>query len=429
MRRLAVPLCALLVPLALLSGALATDAQRLEEDDYDVVELIPDEPPAWTPNNLFAPVTGFFLGGGPSYWYARRVVDIETTPPGAALDLFYVRRNFQKRYEQADAPARVILPSRIEATDRDSLTIRALLDGYRQQERQVRVRSREEHVVIDLSPLPNSLVAFSHTYFAGRGSLNFLTKEALTFRLQKSDDGFGVVLTETGHTPEAGEAMRGVRSALVDSVKGQQLGEDLVVRVELTELGQGDRFDTRSRQSVDPVRGLHLFALDLVPGDGGAADMERARSALERIDADDVSGCALEFDTALRDQLEPAELARALTPSGSYTDKFMRAAMKRLGEVSSGGVIRMLDGSEFHGAVPIELMAAATQPGQAIGYLALLRAFVAELEPEAHRRQILRGLIAPEQAPASFETALDVAEQRERACLGRVGHGPDRRVG
>jgi hypothetical protein len=264
-------------------------------------------------------------------------------------------------------------------------------------------------------------VAFSHTYFAGRGSLNFLTREALTFRLQKSGDGFNVVLTETGQSPEADEAMLGVHSALVDSVKGQQLGEDLMVRVALSELGRDGGFDTRSRQAVDPVRGLHLFALDLVPPDGGAADVERARAALARIDGEDVSGCALEFDAALREELDPAELARALTPNGSYTDPYMRAAMKRLGEISSGGVIRMLDGSGFQGSVPIELMAAASQPGEVVGYLALLRSFVAELEPEAHRRNTLRALVAPEQPHARFDAAMDGAEARERACLARIG--------
>ena len=72
------------------------------------IDLVPKDAPKWSPNNLFAPITGFFYGG-PGYWYDRRVVEIETTPPGAVLDLFYVRRNFQKRYEQSDAPTRVIL--------------------------------------------------------------------------------------------------------------------------------------------------------------------------------------------------------------------------------------------------------------------------------------------------------------------------------
>jgi hypothetical protein len=299
------------------------------------------------------------------------------------------------------------------------LNVRALLDGYQQREEKVLIRSRQERIVIDLSPLPNSLVAFAHNYFAGRGSLTFLTKEALTFRVQKRAAGINVVLTETGLQPEAAEAMQGIASALVESVRGQQLGEDLVVRVDLTERGLGD-FDARSRQDFDAVRNLHRFALDLVPKDGGAGDIERARQALASIGRADVSGCALEFDDSLRRQLDPADLARALSPSGSYTDKFMRAAMKRLGEVSEGGVIHMRDGSEFHSSIPIELMAAASQPADAIGYLALLRSFVAELEPPAHRRQTLQGLVAPELSPASFERFVTTADQRESTCLGRA---------
>jgi hypothetical protein len=403
--------------LLLLLPAPPAPATPTAQDDFDEVELIPADPPSWTPNNLLAPITGLFLGG-PGYWYARRKIEVETTPPGAMLDLFYVRRNFQKRYEQADAPARVILPPRIEATSRDSLIVRALLDGYRQKEVRIPVRSREEHVMIDLSPLPNTLVGFSHTWFAGRGSLNFLTKEALTFRLQKSDDGISVVLTETGRSPEAREAMEGVESPLVEEVRGQQLGEDLVVRVRLTELGRSDAFETRSRQSVDPVRGLHQFALDFVPKDGGAGDIARARAALARIGPAVASGCALEFDRALRDELDPAALARALTPNGSYTDRYLRAALKRLGEVSPGGTLHLVDGSSFQSDVPIELMAAATQPNQVIGYLAMLRAFVAELEPPATQRATLRGLIAPGRPPADFDRLIEAAERRERDCTG-----------
>jgi hypothetical protein len=311
----------------------------------------------------------------------------------------------------------VILPSRIEATDRDSLTIRALLDGYRQREVQVRIRSRDESVMIDLAPLPNTLIAFSHSAFAGRGSLTFLTKQALTFRLQKGDDTLGVVLTETAESPGSRESMTGTSSEFVESVQGQQLGEDLMVRVATTELIASDAFETRSRQSRDPIRGLHLFALDFVPRDGGAESIERARAALQRIDSAVVNRCALRFDTSVREQLEPAALARALTPSGAYTDRYLRAAMRRLGEVSPGGVILMLDGSRFDTAIPIELMAAASQPGEAVGYISLLRQFVAELETATYRRNGLRSLIGPELAPASFDLILDGAERAEAECL------------
>jgi len=404
-----------LAPLPL-TGQEAEDPAEVADEAFDVVELIPKDPPSWTPNNLIAPITGFFLGGGPGYWYDAREVEIRTTPPGALLDLFYVRRNFQKRYEQADAPARIILPSRIEATSRDSLRVRALLDGYRQVEVKVPVRSRQESVMIDLAPLPNTLVAFSHTYFAGRGSLDFLTEEALTFRLQKSGNTLSVVLTETSGGPDALASMQGSSSPLIDSVKGQQLGEDLVARVATTELAASDAFETRSRQSRDAVRGLHRFALDFVPRDGGAAEIERARAALARITSDAVGACALRFDESVRDQLDPADLARALTPSGAYTDKFLRAAMRRLGEVSPGGAIRMRDGSRFDVSLPIELMAASSQPGEAMGYIALLRQFVAELEPPPYRRSVLRGLIAPELSPERFDAILDSAERTEASC-------------
>jgi hypothetical protein len=52
------------------------------------------------------------------------------------------------------------------------------------------------------------------------------------------------------------------------------------------------------------------------------------------------------------------------------------------------------------------------------GYLAMLHSFVAELEAAPHRRATLRGLVAPEVAPADFDAMLDRAEAAERRCLG-----------
>jgi hypothetical protein len=382
----------------------------------ETVELVPDDRPSWTVTNLFAPITGLFLGG-PGYWYEPRRIEVRTTPPGALLDLFYVRRNFQKAYEQSEAPVTILLPSRIEATGRDTVTIRAMLDGYRQTEVNVRVRSRETQVAIELDPLPNELVAFSHASLGKRASLDFLTSEALTFRVQESKNGYSLVLTQTSGSDEAEQTLRGVRSGLIDALKPQQLGEDLVVRIALSEHARAGGVELRSRQSFDPARSVHAFSLDLVPPDGGAADVERARAALDRIRPGDVSGCAAEFDAALREQLDPAGLARALAPRGAFTDPYLRAALKRLGEVSSGGVIALSDGRTYRPDVPIELMAAAGEASRAEGYLALLRRFVAELEPGPYRRETLRGLVAPEVPPARFAAMVAGAEARERRCL------------
>ncbi len=404
-------------PIALLAllWALPVATARAE-----VVELIPKDRPSWSATNLFAPITGLFLGG-PGYWYSPRKIEIDTTPPGAVLDLFYVRINFQKGYEQTDAPATVVLPSRIEAGPRDSLTIRALLDGYRQREVQVRVRSRETKVHIDLDPLPNQLIAMTHSIFAGRTTLSFLTKEALTFRLQDASDGFSVVLTATGKAPGAAQTVEGVHSSVLKSVKAQQLGEDLVVRVSLTDAARARKLETRSRQSFDPIRGLHAFALDLVAPEDGATPVQRAQAALKAIQPGMVAGCSVEFDAALHERLEPSALARALAPTGGFTDPYLRAALKRLGELSPDGTLTLVDGTRYRPTVPIELSAAASQAGEVQGYLAMLRQFVAGLEPEPDRRESLRGLIAPELGAASFDEIMKAAEQREQQCLARAG--------
>ena len=398
--------------------ALALVAAAVAGAEPEIVELIPDERASWGATNVFAPITGLFRGG-PSYWYGERRIEVETTPPGAALELFYVRASFQKGYEQADAPAVIVLPSRVEAGPRDSVTIRALADGYREAEVHVRVRSRQSQVVIDLEPLPNALVAVTHTYFAGRAALVFLTKEAPAFRLQKGGDGIAVVLAETATTPEAEEAIKSASSALVTSLTARQLGEDLLLQVAFGDVAR-EQVEVRSRQSYDPIRELHSFALDFVPADKGVGAVRRARAALGRIHTRHVAGCAETFDEALRQQLDLAAISRALAPKGSFTDPFLRAAMKRLGEVSPDGLVSLIDGSDYRIAAPIELAAATNRAAEAVGYLALLRQFVAELEPEAMRRQTLRGLIAPELASSRFDAILDGAEQRERSCLAKA---------
>jgi hypothetical protein len=140
---------------------------------------------------------------------------------------------------------------------------------------------------------------------------------------------------------------------------------------------------------------------------------------LARIRRHDVTGCALDYDSALRERLDTAALSRALAPAGSFTDPYLREAMKRLGQLSPGGFVSLTDGSKFRASAPIELMAASTRSAEVVGYLAILRKFVAELEPPESRRQTLRGLVAPELAAESFDAVADLADSRERGCLGR----------
>ena len=87
---------------------LAIGSIGATRDTVPTVDLVPSDRASWRPRNLFAWLR-------PGHNYEPRSVLVETSPPGAMLDLFYVRSNFQKRYEQAEAPARVMLPPRVEA--------------------------------------------------------------------------------------------------------------------------------------------------------------------------------------------------------------------------------------------------------------------------------------------------------------------------
>jgi hypothetical protein len=396
---------------ALLALGVWTALVAARETQAEVVQLVPEDRASWRARNIFAWVR-------PGHFYGARRIDVETSPPGATLDLFYVRSNFQKLYEQTTAPATVILPKRVEAGPRDAVTIRAFLPGFRQRETSVRVASSQDRVLLELDPLPNALRAVAHTYFAGRTSLTLLTDELPTVRVQERDEGFHLILAETALDPEAQRSLDGLRSPVVGGVEALQVGEDLLVQVALSPAAREDSLQIRSRQAHDPIRDVYRYAIDLVPADSGAAAVEDARAALTRLTSADVTGCAERFDEALRGALDAETLSRALAPSGAFTDPFLRAAMKRLGEVSPGGAVVLEDGTRLDTRSPLELTAATGQAAQARGFLALLRAFVRELEPGEGAREGLRSLIAPEMSPAEFAKTLAQAEALESACRG-----------
>ena len=387
-------------------------------EEREIIDLIPTKRSSWTVGRFFAPITGLFMGG-PSYWYGERTLEIDTRPPGASLDLFYVRENIQRRFERAESPILLRLPTRIEAGPRDSVAIRAILDGYLHQEVQVEVRSRKTQLTIELAPLPNRLEAMTHTHLAQRGSLKFLTSEAAKFRLQKMSDGFSIVLTETGHSEGAFESMRGVSSDNIKSLRAEQLGADLVVRVQLHDANQ-NRPDLRSTQGYDTARELHQFTVELVPTEGNAGVLARSGEALKRVQHSNVFGCALDFDRSMRSQLDSEALSRALAPSSSFLNHHLRSALRRLGELSPDGLITLIDGSKFRPSIPLDLAAASAQSAEAIGVLSLLRAFIAELEPTEQRRNALRGVIAPELDNEHFDAIFEIAEDLERRCSERA---------
>ncbi len=374
------------------------------------VVLVPEDRAGWSPAQIFNSLRPGF--------HSDRTLRIDTSPPGATLDLFYVRASFQKRYEQTQAPVIVELPTRSSAGKRDSVSIRAFLPGHKLQTVNVPVQGGQDRLLIELDPLDNALVSVAHTYFGGRAGLSLLLKQPANVRVQKAEQGFSVILSQTGGEPRAEAVLAGLRSPLLASADARQLGEDLLIAVKLAPGLTGEDVELRSRQQHDPVRGLHRFTIDMIPRDQEAAIVSRARAALGQIGPGDVSGCAGAFDRALRAQLDRESLARALAPRGDFTDPYLRAALRRLGEVSPGGVIALEDDTRYRPGVPLELEAAVTQAVSARGHLALLRQWTRLLEPEAYRAEALRSLVAPEMEPAAFADALASARGAEQRCRG-----------
>jgi hypothetical protein len=389
-----------------LSGSGSAEAT----DEIQRLVLMPEERAGWSPTQIFGALRPGF--------HADRTLRIETSPPGATLDLFYVRASFQKRYEQVQAPVIVELPTRAAAGKRDSVSIRAFLPGHKLETINVPVRGDQERLLIELDPLDNALVSVSHTYFAGRAGLSLLLKQSATIRVQKAEQGFSVILGQTAGEAHAEAVLAGLRSPLLADVEARQLGEDLLLAVKLASGVTGEDLDLRSRQQQDPVRGLHRLTIDMIPRSLQAETVSRARAALDRIRPGDVAGCAGAFDRTLRARLDRESLARALAPRGDFTDPYLRAALRRLGEVSVGGVIALEDGTRYRPGVPMELAAAATQAASARGYLALLRQWVRLLESDAYRGEALRSLVAPEMKPAAFEEILASARSAEQRCAG-----------
>jgi len=379
----------------------------------ETVELMPGGPGHWGVRNVFAPFAS--LVRGPSHYYGERTLEVETTPPDAAVDLFYVRSGFQKRFEQADAPVTVRLPRRIDAHPGDVVIVRAFAEGYGVAERTVEVASGTDELLLELEPLPNVLRAVAHTYFAGRASLELHTEESLSLRVQETDGGFQLALHETA----LGEGLEvdGLGGPLLGDLNALQLGEDLVLQVSWGPAVTNGEPELRSRQSRDPVREVHLYSIEAISEEWtSGAGVERTREALAQIGAEDVSGCALAFERRLREELDPAALSRALAPRGRFTDPYIRAAIRRVGQVWPAGAIELADGSRFSPDSGIQLSAAHNQAAEVRGLLALLDRLVARLEPEAQRRAVLHGLLAPELSPSAFASAYEAAAAAQRRC-------------
>lgn len=391
----------LLLSIPLVAGSASVRA----EGTVNQVDLIPTERAAWSPKNLGIGVTSML--GGWSYWYTEREISVETVPSNADLRLYYIRSNFQKRFEQSHSPAMVKIPPRVDMTYKDAVKFHAIADGYLAQEVSYDAQKVPDHVVLQLQVLPNSLVFLGHTELAGRTSLTLRTTEQPDVRMSKNTSlkGFQIALTKTAVKLED-KAQKGGGHLI--GLAAIQLGEDAIVRVE-TDAGD---LEVRSRQSFDAVQQQYVYVFDIVPPGTPAPSDGQIRARLDALSFTPDASCDDRFAAVLRDKLGDAELADAFRPSGELTDVYRREAMLRLGRYHEG-TVKTDTGETLRTGSSLELALAMQSAARVKGYLSLLGA-LAHSEPQP--ADALRTLIAPARSSADFAPAYDAGEAVRKDC-------------
>jgi hypothetical protein len=379
------------------------------------VAMKPDSIAEWA--NLFPAVAR------PWRYFPPRSIRIETTPPGALLDLAYLRHGVRLMFEQVRAPLEVELPSRFVAHRGDALSVQAFLPGYQPTRITAPLHGDTERLRIDLERIANSVEIVAYRYLAQRGALTLLTNAELEVRVTSTTGELYVVLPETALGEAAGRVLDSLQSPQIEGATAIQLGRDLLLRLRLGEEARDERPALRIFTGFEVARQLHRTVLELSPAE--ARTTRRAVDGLAAIRPEAVSGCALRFDAALREGLEATDLARALTPSADFIDPVLRAALRRLAELSAEGELRLSDGTRLHPDVPLEFEAALGQAHEVEGFLALLRAFAAQIARAGERTRVLRGLVAPESDQSSFEERTADAERSEQECEAGAAEEPD----
>jgi len=369
----------------------AVSSAQVEAVVPTVIEFSPPEKANWTLRNVGAGVSSLF--GGYSHWYENAEVVIETAPSEAQLSLYYIRSNFQKRFERTAAPVRLLMPPRIESTSRDALLVRVGAKGFLTREESYRVHDLPDRIVIALEPLPNSLVALARTHLDQRSTLTLRTTEEPDLRISRREGARVFTLAFAKTSDALDERPTGAVGAL-HGVEVAQVGEDLMIQVELAD----PALLVRSRSSYDSAREEHVLSLFVAPEGSRPLSAQTIERELAELPFSLDDRCALAMESGLRERLSGELLARSFRPGGGVAEVYQREALLRLGRLDRGRVSDM-SGETYRTGSPIGLALAQQSGGQVRGYLGLLARF-AETRPEP--ATFLRSLIAPELSATEF---------------------------
>jgi hypothetical protein len=374
-------------------------------ENVEPIDPYPPEQVMWTPRNVVAGVTSVMGLWG--YWYHPKNILIETVPADAAVSLYYLRGNFQKRFERVQAPILVELPSRINSSGHDTFRYRVQKDGFLVVEDRFKVHDVPRKLVVELAPLPNSLVFLGQTHLANRTTLTLRTTEEPQVRMAKGSDtkSFTMALSETANSLEETPELE---SGYLSGVEVQQLGEDLLLRVSTTREG----LEVRSRSSRDPVRREHVITLDLIPPGTRMVTSGDIRRELAAVPFTGPSRCDARFEAVMREQLDPSVVTRAFRGSAPVSEYYQQESMRKLGRLDTGRV-HSVSGETFRIGSPIEFEMAMQSAPTVRGYFGLLGVIARKQDDPV---TFLRSLLAPDMPQSDFDRVYRAANRAYRSC-------------
>jgi hypothetical protein len=158
----------------------------------------------------------------PWHYFPQRSIRIETNPPGALLDLAYLRHGAQLMFEQVRAPLEIELPSRFIAHRSDALSVQAFVPGYQPARVTATLHSNTEELQIELERIENSVEIVGYRYLAQRGALTLLSRGELEVRVSSTTDELYVVLSRAAFSEAAGKVLDSLQSPQIERASAIQ---------------------------------------------------------------------------------------------------------------------------------------------------------------------------------------------------------------
>lgn len=371
--------------------------------EHGLLELIPDR-------KVHADVPLLMTVLRPFHYFSERRLVIDSTPPGAELDLAYLRRGTQLMYKRGRAPLEVVLPTRLQSAPADRILVRGFVPGHERTHESVDVSEVGDELLLELPPLENQLTGVAHGSLAGRSVLELRTRELPTVRVAEDERGWTIVLVRTGLRPALSARLSALRDPQL-SFDARQLGNDLVVRVDA---GGRQDVELRYRSLEDPVRGgaRSRFEIDGPTASGRTQRLLAAVGGMTTAPG----GCDGRYEDALRGELTLRDLGSLLGREDHPYRATLRAALRGLAQARDGH-LRTRAGDPLSADTPLEFELAWSRSAEIDGYLVWLHDLAGRIDRSDDGALAFRSLVAPDWTPKRFSELLETAASARERCL------------